>query len=175
MQFLRLQPKHYYLATLHRAENTDQPDRLAGIWEGLRRLSKTRPVVLPLHPRTRHALQQWGLSELADAASGNNGLRIIEPVGFLDMIRLEQEAALILTDSGGVQKEAYFHRVPCVTLREETEWVETVQTGWNRVVGANPDRIAQMTPWTPLEPIVEYGDGQAAGKVVAYLLQENSL
>jgi len=175
LETLRLQPKHYYLATLHRAENTDQPDRLAGIWEGLRRLSKTRPVVLPLHPRTRHALQQWGLSELADAASGNNGLRIIEPVGFLDMIRLEQEAALILTDSGGVQKEAYFHRVPCVTLREETEWVETVQTGWNRVVGANPDRIAQMTPWTPLEPIVEYGDGQAAGKVVAYLLQENSL
>jgi UDP-GlcNAc3NAcA epimerase len=175
LETLHLQPKQYFLATIHRAENTDDPERLTGIWEGLNRLSKTRPVVVPLHPRTRHALQKCGLWELADAASGSNGLRIIEPVGFLDMIRLEESAALILTDSGGVQKEAYFHRVPCVTLREETEWLETVRTGWNRLVGTDPERIAQMAPWTPLEPITEYGDGQAARKVVAHFLGEHTL
>ena len=172
LETLHLQPKQYFLATLHRAENTDDPKRLAGIWEGLKRLSESRPVILPLHPRTRHALQKWSLWEPPDASSGTNGLRIIEPVGFLDMIRLEESAALILTDSGGVQKEAYFHRVPCVTLREETEWIETVRTGWNRLAGADPHRIAQVTPWRPLEPIAEYGDGQAARKVVSHLLQE---
>lgn len=172
LESLHLLPKQYYLATIHRAENTDHPHRLAGIWEGLQRLAKIRPVVLPLHPRTRHALQSQGLWPPPETSSPNNGLRIIEPVGFFDMIRLEQEAALILTDSGGVQKEAYFHRVPCVTLREETEWTETVQSGWNRLVGTHPDRIAQQSPWTPQKQIAEYGDGQAAQKVVAHLLQE---
>ncbi|MCS7305977.1 MAG: UDP-N-acetylglucosamine 2-epimerase (non-hydrolyzing) [Thermoguttaceae bacterium] len=185
LETLQLRPKQYYLATIHRAENTDQPDRLAGIWEGLRRLAKTCPVVVPLHPRTRHALQKLGLWESADA-SGNtqalrlaagpsgNGIRVIEPVGFLDMIRLEEAAALILTDSGGVQKEAYFHQVPCVTLRDETEWVETVQTGWNRLAGSDPERIQQAVLETqPGHPgIWPYGDGTAAEKIVRILLRE---
>jgi len=123
---LGLTAGQYVLATIHRAENTDDPARLGAIVKGLVDVSATRRVVFPVHPRTRSSLEQAGI--------GTAGLDIVEPLGFLDMLRLEMDAAVIATDSGGVQKEAFFHRVPCVTLREETEWMELVASGWNRLV-----------------------------------------
>ena len=126
---LGLESKNYVLATIHRAENTDAGPRLRGVFAGLSAIAATLPVVLPLHPRTRAALTKEKLLE----ACGPN-LRLIDPLGYLDMVTLEKHASVIATDSGGVQKEAFFHRVPCVTLRDETEWVELVELGWNRLV-----------------------------------------
>lgn len=122
-----LDGKNYVLATIHRAENTDDPRRLRAVFDALQRLSKDVTVVVPIHPRTRKALS------LSGWRSGN-ALRLIEPVGYLDMVMLERHARLIATDSGGVQKEAFFYRVPCATLRTETEWTELVESGWNRLV-----------------------------------------
>ena len=123
-----LQPREYALATVHRAENTEQPERLRAIFAGLERIAREGPpVILPVHPRTRKQLDAIGL--------GPTKVRILDPVSYLDMLILEKNARVILTDSGGVQKEAFFFRVPCVTLREETEWVETVKAGWNTLVG----------------------------------------
>jgi UDP-GlcNAc3NAcA epimerase len=124
-----LKPQQYILATIHRAENTDAPVRLRAIFEGLSKVAEEIPVVLPLHPRTRAALIRENLYEMVIQS-----LLIIPPVGYLDMVMLEKNARLIATDSGGVQKEAYFYRVPCVTLRGETEWVELVENGWNSLV-----------------------------------------
>lgn len=129
LERLGLKPEKYILVTIHRAENTDDPSRLRSIVKGLCEVGKSIPVVFPVHPRTRKALERHGLLEEAVAS-----LRLIEPVGYLDMVMLEQNACLIATDSGGVQKEAFFYRVPCVTLRSETEWVELVELGWNRLV-----------------------------------------
>lgn len=165
---LNVSTGNYVLATIHRAENTDDPVRLNAIITGLIEAARTLPVILPLHPRTRKILvQQNQLHEVA------RHLRIIEPVGYLDMVRLEQHAALIATDSGGVQKEAYFYQVPCVTLREETEWVELVTAGWNTLVSPrSPDAVA----WTILQQLgscgvkgTYYGDGTAAAKIVRVL------
>lgn len=125
LEQLGLEPQGYILATVHRAENTDDPRRLKAILETLAEVHKELPVVFPVHPRTRKAALQLGLGHPLKS------VRSIEPVGYLDMLRLERNARLIVTDSGGVQKEAFFYRVPCVTLREETEWVEL---GWNRLV-----------------------------------------
>lgn len=164
-----VQPKSFVLSTVHRAENTDDPARFEGILKGLGAVATAAcPVLLPLHPRTRATIKARGLEALL---SVNPALLVIEPVPFLDMIVLEQQAKLILTDSGGVQKEAYFHRVPCVTLRDETEWVETVQAGWNQLVGADQARIVQaVAAAKPGRAIDEYGEGNAAGKVVELLL-----
>lgn len=118
----------YILATVHRAENTDNSKRLSAIVAALCQVSFDLPVVWPLHPRTRAALGKNALFEQAERS-----IQLIEPVGYLDMVRLEKNAALVATDSGGVQKEAFFYRVPCVTLRDETEWVELVELGWNRL------------------------------------------
>lgn len=123
---LGLKPGTYVLATIHRAENTDNPGNLAAILEGLGVTARTLRVVLPLHPRTRKAIAQQNI-RIPET------LQIVDPVGYFDMLMLEKNARLIATDSGGVQKEAYFHKVPCVTLREETEWVELVQAGVNRL------------------------------------------
>ena len=168
LEQLGLKPKGYYLATVHRAENTDDRQRLAGILDGLNRLANGIPVILPLHPRTGNCIKAYGLEEIA------GGLRLIEPVSLLDMVRLEQGARLILTDSGGVQKEACFHGVPCVTLREETEWVETVAAGWNQVVGHRPEGIvAAAAAATPSGRIREYGDGNASGKILGQMLRQD--
>jgi len=118
----------YVLATVHRAENTDDPQKISTIIDAFCRVGEHMPVVLPLHPRTRAALDRNGMLDMA-----MRGIRIIDPVGYLDMVKLEKCSALIATDSGGVQKEAFFQRVPCVTLRSETEWVELVELGWNRL------------------------------------------
>jgi UDP-N-acetylglucosamine 2-epimerase len=132
---LQLAPRDYLLATVHRAENTDRPENLTQIWEALCQLARSgHRIVFPVHPRTRPRLD--GL-----ATAGPPNLAMIEPVPYLDMLLLEKNADIILTDSGGVQKEACWLRVPCVTLREETEWIETVESGWNRLAGANRGRI----------------------------------
>jgi len=130
---LGLKEGGYFLATVHRAENTDDPDRLQSILAALKAISRDRPVIFPVHPRTRKMI----------AAAPPEGLRFIDPVGHLEMARLEGGAAMILTDSGGMQKEAYWLRVPCVTLRSRTEWVETVASGWNVLAGADKKRIVQ--------------------------------
>lgn len=134
LERMQLASGGYALATIHRAENTDDPARLARLVDALGEIAHTRPVVFPVHPRTRSRLP---------ALVPDSGLRLVDPVGYLDMVRLETGAALILTDSGGIQKEAFWLRVPCVTLREETEWVETVQQGWNTLAGSSPEAILQ--------------------------------
>lgn len=169
---LALKPRSYALATVHRAENTDDPVRLKGIFQGLAALAQEGlPVVVPLHPRTRNALSSLSISQ-----SLPRDLLIIEPVSYLDMLILEKNARVILTDSGGVQKEAFFFRVPCVTLREETEWVETVETGWNTLVGSNPERITQaaLEARPGIESAWPYGDGRAAERIVQILIREAS-
>lgn len=161
---LGVAPGQFVLATVHRPENTEVRSRLAAVFEALEQLARPeRPVLVPLHPRTRARLADHGL-EPGDAGGA---LRLISPVGYLQMVALERHAALIVTDSGGVQKEAYFHGVPCVTLRDETEWTETVSAGWNQVVGADRDRILEAAGRAqPGEPIGDYGDGEAAIRAI---------
>jgi len=164
---LGLRPQGYCLATVHRPYNTDVPENLRSILAALGDIHQQtgRPAVLPLHPRTRGRLEALALTPPA-------GVLLIDPVGYLDMLALEQAAALILTDSGGIQKEAYTFAVPCITLRPETEWVETVQAGWNVVVGADRGAIVQAATqrrWPEGPPPLLFGDGQAAGRIVAAL------
>jgi UDP-N-acetylglucosamine 2-epimerase len=162
---LTVQPKEYFLATIHRAENTDNQERLSAIFEGLALLAgKGLRVIIPLHPRTRHALS------FTPYASSPN-LCLIDPVSYLDMLVLEKNARVILTDSGGVQKEAFFFRVPCLTLREETEWVETIKAGWNVLVGCDPNKIVQgaLNAKEGTESACPYGDGHAGERMVKLL------
>jgi len=160
---LGLEERRYVLATVHRAENTDREDRLRGILAAFAALDEV--VVLPIHPRTRKRVADLGL-----ATTGR--VRLIEPQGYGDMIRLEEGARLVVTDSGGMQKEAYWLGVPCVTVRDETEWVETVAAGWNVVVGADPARIVDaarsIAPPAARPPL--YGDGRAAQMIVELLV-----
>src|SRR5207249_1739482 len=162
-----LEERKYFLATVHRAENTDDETRLRAIFDGLSRLD--RPVVLPLHPRTRRRLEQLPLRPAAL-------IRLTEPQGYLDTLRLLEGAACLLTDSGGMQKEAYYLGRPCVTLRDETEWTETVDVGWNALAGANSERIVASvrsmidTPRTQHPTL--YGDGHAARRIAAILAGE---
>ena len=166
---LGLAPKSYFLATVHRAENADSRLRLGRILQGLDQLSRFAPVILPLHPRTRLRMDEFGLRGLC------RRIRLIEPVGFLDMIRLEQEARAILTDSGGIQKEAFFQGVPCVTLRDRTEWVETVEAGWNRLVGADAESLVEAAlSAQPGRKLQEYGRGDSADRVLDVLLRESA-
>jgi UDP-N-acetylglucosamine 2-epimerase len=160
---LKLKPKGYALATIHRAENTDDSQRLEAIFRALEQIAQQIPVIVPLHPRTRERLAELGLSP--------DHVRIIEPVSYLEMLLLERDAKVILTDSGGVQKEAFFFRVPCVTLREETEWVETVEAGWNVLVGCDPERIVQAarSAQPGEEGASPYGEGCAAAQIVKVL------
>ncbi|PDV99976.1 non-hydrolyzing UDP-N-acetylglucosamine 2-epimerase [Candidatus Chloroploca asiatica] len=161
---LKIKPQDYILATIHRPYNTDDPSVLSSIWQALCAIDQT--VIFPVHPRTRRKLEMMDLHVHLAGAS----LRIIEPVGYLDMLVLEQNARMVLTDSGGVQKEAFFFAVPCITLRPETEWVETVESGWN--ILTRPDAILQAVsdhawPITPPPPI--FGDGNSAAKIVNIL------
>jgi len=159
---------NYVLATIHRAENTDDPQRLAAIVDALCAMARTRPVIWPLHPRTRNILDRLGLMDKARA-----GITLIDPVGYLDMVQLEKYAVLIATDSGGVQKEAFFHQVPCVTLRDETEWVELIDAGWNRLADARSEAdlqaALQAALTAPRQAVQPYGDGTAARRIVEAL------
>lgn len=166
---LGLSRKGYILATLHRAENTDVPDRLSALLHNLNEAAMMLPVILPLHPRTRQAIEKLGGIRL------NPSIRIIEPVGYLDMVMLEENARVIVTDSGGVQKEAYFHRVPCLTVRDETEWVELVECGWNKIVGTDATKFFHELQLALNDEPPEwredlYGSGQSARLIVQALL-----
>lgn len=133
---LNIKPKEYFLATIHRAENTDNYERLRNILEALSEIDQK--VIFPIHPRTKHKIREYKLKNLL----GDN-IIFTEPVGYLDMINLEMNALAILTDSGGVQKEAFWLKVPCITLRDDTEWVDTVKSGWNTLVGADKRKIIE--------------------------------
>lgn len=162
---LGLSAKGYVLATIHRAENTDHPQRLAAVVDALEATAQTTPVIWPLHPRTRAVLQQSGRRQ-----SLAKHVTVIDPVGYIDMVQLEKHAALIATDSGGVQKEAFFYQVPCVTLRDETEWVELVESGWNRLASPESGAVLAETIKSALgstgRDVRPYGDGDAAIKIV---------
>jgi UDP-GlcNAc3NAcA epimerase len=166
-QRLGLAAGGYYLATVHRAENADAIDRLTGILTALGRLD--RPVVFPCHPRTRSRLEDAGLAALVDPSR----VHVIDPVGYFDMLRLESEAACVLTDSGGVQREAYWLGVPCITLRSETEWPETVADGWNILAGHEPDAIAaslaRFSNTRPSSPPPPPSTDLASGRIVRLL------
>jgi UDP-N-acetylglucosamine 2-epimerase len=137
LERLNIKPKEYYLATIHRAENTDNYERLKNILTAFSKMDEI--VVFPIHPRTRKMINYYGLNDLLE----NDNVKVIDPVGYLDMLKLEKNAKAILTDSGGVQKEAFWLKVPCITLRDETEWVETVNLGWNRLVGSDVEKILE--------------------------------
>lgn len=155
----------YALATLHRAENTDDPVRLKNIMTALEVIGLERPVYLPLHPRTKNKLKEMGLSPK---------LNIIDPVGYYDMLQLLKGCSIVLTDSGGLQKEAYLSQKPCVTFRDETEWVELVEIGVNKVVGTETESIVAAAraylQSQPNFPSGLYGDGKAGEKIVQAML-----
>lgn len=154
----------FYLATIHRAENTDDKNRLSNIISALNSLPY--PVVLPLHPRTRNKIHDFNIQI-------GRAIQVINPVGYLEMIQLESRALAIITDSGGVQKEAYFMGKPCITLRDETEWVETVESGWNTIVGADFDvikEVCQNLKYPSTQPQL-YGDGNSAERMLKVLAQ----
>ncbi len=167
---LNLRPQGYMLATCHRAENTDDPSRLEAVFKGMIDVAEDTPILLPLHPRTRQALLRHGL-----LGEVHERLRVIDPVGYLDMLMLEKHASVIATDSGGVQKEAFFFRVPCITLRDETEWTELVDSGWNRLLSpGDADSVAtgiRESLGHRGEESSPYGDGQSARHIVELLMQ----
>jgi UDP-N-acetylglucosamine 2-epimerase len=159
----------YYLATLHRAENTDDPKKLQSILKALNMIGKEAPVILPLHPRTKKMIDLHRLSK------ETQNVKIIDPVSYLNMLALERHARAILTDSGGVQKEAYWFRVPCITLREETEWIETVRSGWNVLAGSETERIIEgvrkiSNRKRQRKTRDSFGNGKASGKIVDFLI-----
>jgi len=159
-------PNQFYLMTLHRAENTDNPERLGGIVEALNSLTEFSGV-FPIHPRTRKALSQHGLAF-------KSHILVIEPVGFYEMLELEKRCRLVVTDSGGLQKEAFFFAKPCITLRDQTEWVETVSSGWNVLTGADAERIrtAFANTRSPEDRPGFYGDGTAGRKMLQIITKQ---
>jgi UDP-GlcNAc3NAcA epimerase len=159
---LNLSEKQFILCTIHRAENTDNPDRLKAIFKGLNAVNEQ--IVLPIHPRTQKCVKAYGI----DIASH---ILVIDPLGYLDMVMLESAAKKIVTDSGGIQKEAFFLGVPCVTLREETEWVETVESGWNLLVGSDYTRIGDaINNFNPVTERKDYfGNGDTSQQMIAII------
>ena len=156
----------FYLATVHRQENTDDPQRLMSIMTALEEIAGHLPVILPLHPRTRKRFTEIGMDIIR--------ITCIKPVGYFDMVSLLDKCRAVFTDSGGVQKEAYFFKKPCVPLRDETEWVELVEHGLNCLVGAKPDRILSakqnFIKQTSDFSNRLYGDGKAGEKIINILL-----
>lgn len=163
---LGLVAEGYYLATVHRQATADDPSALARIVTAFGRLDA--PVVWPVHPRTKKNLKRFGL---ADVVASHGNIRVIEPVSYLQANALLRRGRALLTDSGGMQKEAYFFGIPCVTLRDETEWVETVELGWNVLAGTDPERIvaAASRSRVAMERPPVYGDGHAAERCVKAL------
>jgi UDP-GlcNAc3NAcA epimerase len=159
---LNLFEKQFILCTIHRAENTNSQERLKAIFDGLNAVNEQ--IVLPLHPRTQKYVDTYGI-RIADH------IRVIDPVGYLDMVMLESTAKKIVTDSGGIQKEAFFLGIPCITLREETEWVETVENGWNVLVGSDERKLCDaITNFNPLTERKDYfGKGDASQQMVTII------
>lgn len=168
LDLLDLEPGKFALCTLHRAENVDDRDVLAGILAGLGEVAEDFPIVLPLHPRTRTRIKEFGLRGELSAQ-----LRVTEPLGYLDVLRLESAAALVLTDSGGMQKEAFFQQTPCVTIRSETEWTELLPGGHNRLavpgVDSIPEKVREALEAEPDWDVPLYGDGRSAETIAAAL------
>jgi UDP-GlcNAc3NAcA epimerase len=160
-------PEKFILATIHRAENTDSPIRLSAIIEGFEKIGVEIPIILPLHPRTRNKMEAWDLT-------ASNRIQIIDPVSYFEMVYLLENCALVMTDSGGLQKEAFFFKKPCITLREETEWVELVKHGFNLLAGAKSEHIYNAYKAileTDLDFSIElYGDGRAGNRIVEILV-----
>lgn len=161
-------PSHFALCTVHRAENTDDSKRLKGIFDALEVISETTPVVLPLHPRTKAKLSASGYD------FDNSKIHFIEPVGYLEMVWLLSHCQFVLTDSGGLQKEAYFFSKPCITMRDETEWIELVEHGFNKLTGADTTRIIElanrMTKNCNLDFSIRlYGNGDAGKTIISGL------
>lgn len=166
LQNFDLESKQYYLGTIHRAENTDTKEKLTAILKAFSKVEEK--VYLPLHPRTKNKIKEYGLASLL---TDSTNIHIAEPVSYLEMLLLEKNAKAIITDSGGVQKEAYFMKVPCVTLRPQTEWTETVEYGWNRLVDPLTEDLAEVLKYIqgglPINNL--YGSGDAAVKITNIL------
>ncbi len=156
-------PKNFILLTIHRAENTDNIERLNNIVKAINKLSN-KNFIFPIHPRTRKIMNQQGLEF-------DKHVKVIEPIGYLEMIKYEESCDAVLTDSGGVQKEAFFFKKPCITMRDSTEWVELVDSGWNTLVGADSDKIVKAVNLfaLPGESPPLYGDGHTAEKILQAL------
>jgi len=155
---LALVPRQYSVLTVHRASNTDDPIVLTRLLDYVSLQAGEKPLIFPVHPRTLSAMKKAGIDPPAER------IRTTDPLGYLDMCKLLQHAGTVFTDSGGVQKEAYFHRVPCVTLRNETEWTETIECGWNR--------LWQTADYKPRRDIADYGDGDAAHEILKIIRSE---
>jgi len=155
---LGLQAKSYAVATIHRAENTDDPERFRSVMAWLGDQAQSQLIVFPIHPRTKKLIEAQGLQL--------QNVQLVNPLGYLDMTLLTHHASAVFTDSGGLQKEAYFHRVPCVTLRDETEWVETIEAGWNR--------LWHVPNYEARREITDYGSGDSSQRIVD-LLSEATL
>jgi len=169
---LGLDPDSYYVVTVHRAENTDNPENFMNILEGLARVSKRYPVIFPIHPRTKKLMEQIN----KESISADN-IKFIDPVSYFDMLVLVKNARAVLTDSGGLQKEAYILGTPCVTLRGETEWIETVEMGWNVLVGTDPQAILNAVlkkDRLEIHPQL-YGDGKTSQYIIEILCEFSSL
>jgi UDP-N-acetylglucosamine 2-epimerase (non-hydrolysing)/UDP-GlcNAc3NAcA epimerase len=173
LERLGLEPRSYFVATAHRAGNVDEPRNLARLIEVLARAAEMAPVVFAVHPRTRARLEAAGLLDSLES----RGVRAIEPLGYLDITRLVRHCRAVLTDSGGLQKEAFLASVPCVTMREETEWVETLEAGWNRLVGLDAEAAKKALEELPrpgerVSPAAEiYGGGKAGERVAAAIVE----
>ena len=162
---LDLNSKEYAVATIHRASNTDNKENLTNIVDAFSQLDET--IIFPVHPRTQKLLKEYGLYE-----SLSSSVKLVEPLGFLDFIKLMAHSKMILTDSGGIQKEAYILKVPCITLRENSEWVETIEDGWNVLVGTDKEKIFQAV--NSFHPSLKlhkdrFGNGDAAEKIAAII------
>jgi UDP-GlcNAc3NAcA epimerase len=163
----QLSVKDFFLATVHRQENTDVMENLEGIIQAFDEIATAEcPVIFPIHPRTNKMLERYRIHPR------NPEVRIIAPVPFLDMIVLEKEARAILTDSGGIQKEAYFHRTPCITLRDVSEWMETVDAGWNQMVGARTEKIILAAGQIKKGSIIDdYGKGDSGKEMIKLIMK----
>lgn len=168
LETFELKAKEYILGTIHRAENTGNKDTLSAIVESLLKVNTT--VFLPLHPGTKSKLTEYSLLEKLEKAKH---IILADPVSYLEMLLLEKNAKAIITDSGGVQKEAYFVKVPCYTLRPETEWIETVETGWNKLVNPLSDDLSSLINDFKEPPYIDnlYGDGNASQNITEKILK----
>lgn len=167
LEKLALKPKQYFLATLHRAENTDNKDRLSIIMDAFSEISNEHPLIFPVHPRTENSLGEIELPQ-----SSFDHVRMTSPISYFDMLILEKNASKILTDSGGVQKEAYLLNIPCITLRDETEWIETVESGLNVLTGVDKDRIIEAVRSSSSINRSNrgiFGDGSTSQKIIKIL------
>ncbi|MGE5329799.1 MAG: non-hydrolyzing UDP-N-acetylglucosamine 2-epimerase [Deltaproteobacteria bacterium] len=167
LDILECKEKKYILSTIHRAENTNEKQVLIALLSGLAKTGEK--IILPVHPRTKKFIKQYNIDICKN-------INIIDPVGYLDMLLLEKNAKIIATDSGGVQKEAFFFKIPCITLRNETEWIETVESGWNQLVGSSPEKIVEAVSFIndkkqQINDSKAFGDGHAGEKIIDFIIK----